>query len=254
MARELRARRGCNLNVELLRVPFGTGQVAALYYEPRRPRAVTIVAGHGYSSSKHNLDFLCAFLASHGYAVYSLDFPGHKLGASGGRLNSDADLVASMHAVLAHARQHTNDAFYTLGHSMGAQTALRTAAADPQVAGAIAIATGYGRPTALAQLQGRVTSDFRSSYVDGLTLPELVANFDTALDEALPKLAGRPLLFIAADRDMMVNAASVRELFDRAPEPKTLLTVQSDHTAAAENSRSAVLQWLNERHPERSPQ
>jgi pimeloyl-ACP methyl ester carboxylesterase len=253
MAAKLRAR-GLVLNVELLHVPFGTGQLAALYYEPRRARGVTIVAGHGYSSSKHNLDFLCAFLAGHGYAVYSLDFPGHKLGGSGGRLNSDAELVAAMHAVVTRAREHTNDTIYTMGHSMGAQVALRTAAADPQIAGAIAIATGYGRPTALAQLQGKVTSDFRSSYVDGLTLPELVRHFDDALDDALPKLAGRPLLVVAADRDMMVNAASVRELFDRAPEPKTLVSIQSDHTNAADNSRSAVLQWLNARHPERSAQ
>ncbi len=62
--------------------------IAVLEYEPRRARGVTIVAGHGYSSSKQNLDGLCAFLASHGFGVYSLDFPGHKLGASGGRLDS----------------------------------------------------------------------------------------------------------------------------------------------------------------------
>ena len=225
-----------------------------LYYEPRRPRGVTLVAGHGYSSSKHSLDFLCGFLASHGYAVYSLDFPGHKLGASGGTLESDADLIAAMVAVVAHARKHTNDTIYTMGHSMGAQAALRTAAADPAIGGAIAIATGYGRPTALKQLQGRVTSDFRSSYVNGLSLPELVKGLDAALDDALPLLAGRSLLVVAADRDMMVNTASARELFDRCPEPKTFVTVESDHTNAADNSRSAVLQWLNERYPERSVQ
>lgn len=242
------------MNVELLRIPFGTANLAALSYEPRRPRGVTLVAAHGYSSSKHNLDFLCGFLAGHGYGSYSLDFPGHKLGASGGRLDSAAGLVAAMAAVVAHAREHTNDRIYTLGHSLGAQIALRAAADDPAVAGVIAIATGYGRPTALAQLSGRVTSDFRSSYVDGLSLPELVRGFDTALDAALPKLAGRPLLFVAAQRDMMVSTASVRDLFERAPEPKTFVSVDSDHTTAADNARSAVLQWLGELHPERRPQ
>lgn len=254
MARECIARRGPPLNVELIRVPAPAADIAALYYEPRRPRGVTLVAGHGYSSSKQNLDFLCAFLASHGYAVYSLDFPGHKLGASGGRLEADADLIAAMDALVARARTHANGAIYTMGHSMGAQAALRTAAGDAAIAGAVAIATGYGRPTALKALQGRVTSDFRSSYVDGLPLPELVMGFDAALDVALPLLAGRPLLVIAADRDMMVNAASVRDLFERCPEPKTFVTIESDHTNAADNSRSAVLQWLNERHPERSAQ
>jgi hypothetical protein len=46
----------------------------------------------------------------------------------------------------------------------------------------------------------------------------------------------------------MVSPRSVRELFDRAPEPKTLETIESDHTYAAEHSRAAVLQWLDARH------
>ena len=64
----------------------GEPGLAVLEYEARRARDVALVVGHGYSSSKQNLDGLCAFLASHGFSVYSLDFPGHKLGASGGRL------------------------------------------------------------------------------------------------------------------------------------------------------------------------
>ena len=223
--------------------------MAVLTYEPRRPRGVTIVAGHGYSSSKHNLDFLCGFLAGHGFGIYSLDFPGHKLGASGGRLRSDADVIGSMQAVFKRARQDTGNAIYTMGHSMGAMSALRTAALEPEVAGAIAIATGYGRPSALSSLKAMGATDFRDSYVDGLTLAELTENLDVALDAELDKLAGRPVLYVAAERDMMVSQASVRELFERAPEPKTLSTVASDHTTAAEAARAVVLEWLNALHP-----
>lgn len=233
----------------MLRVPGAGTQLAVLRYQARRPRSVTIVAGHGYSSSKHNLDFLCGFLAGHGFEIYSLDFPGHKLGASGGTLTSDAQLVEAMGAVVEHAREHTNNTIYTMGHSMGAMTALRAAAADRRVRGTIAIATGYGRPSALTALAGMSKNDFRSSYVDGLALPELVANADAALDDALPLLAERPALYIAAERDMMVNQKSVRDLFDRAPEPKTFATIQSDHTTAADNARSEVLAWLSVLHP-----
>lgn len=236
------------LHVDLLRVPAPTGEIAALYYKPRRPRDVCIVAGHGYSSSKHNLDFLCGFLAGHGFAVYSLDFPGHKLGASGGRLRSDRDLVDAMLAVVAYARVHGATSLYVMGHSMGAQTALRTAAEDSQIAGAIAIATGYGRLGALELIKGKWNTDFRSGYVDGLTLPELMLHADANLEEALPKLAGRPVLYVAARRDMMVNMKSVQALYDRAPEPKTLEAIDSDHTNAGEYSRSAVLQWLSAMH------
>ena len=237
--------------LELLRVDAGDNEIAALSYEARRPRDVTIVAGHGYSSSKHNLDPLCAFLSSHGYAVYSLDFPGHKLGASGGRLRSAADLTAAMAAVVAVARARGAGTLYVLGHSMGATTALCTAAADPTIDGAISIATGYGRPQALASLSRGVLVDLRAAYVDGLSLPELVEQTEPLLARSLPLLGGRPALYIAAERDGIVTRASVDELFARAPEPKSFATVASDHTSAGEHARGAVLGWLNERHQTR---
>ena len=223
--------------------------VAALDYDARRARNVTLAVGHGYSSSKHNLDPLCAFLASHGYRILSVDFPGHKLGASGGVLASIDDLTDALAAAVAFAREAGDDPVYVLGHSMGASTALRAAAADASIAGAISIATGYGRPTALQALSKAGAVDLRASYVDGLTLPELAAAVDGVLDAALAALAGRPVLYVAASRDGMVSRASVGELFERAPEPKTFALVESDHTYAGENARAAVLAWLNERHP-----
>jgi pimeloyl-ACP methyl ester carboxylesterase len=237
------------MNVELFRVDAGSNTVAVLGYEARRPRDVTLVAGHGYSSSKQNLDMLCSFLAGHGFTIYSLDFPGHKLGASGGRLNAATDLTDAMGAVVATARARGAHTLYVMGHSMGATTALCTAANDASIDGAISIATGYGRPQALDALSRGGVVDLRSSYVDGLALPELAAQWQPLLDAALPKLAGRPVLYIAAERDGMVARSSVDDLFARAPEPKSFATVASDHTFAGDNSRAAVLAWLNERHP-----
>ncbi len=238
------------MNLELLALRTRRGaKVAALDYEPRRARGICIAAGHGYSSSKHNLDPLCAFLASHGYRVVSIDFPGHKLGASGGRLDSIHDLSDALAAAVVYAREAYGEPVYSLGHSMGATTALRVAAADPAVAGAVSIATGYGRPRALSGLVARGVSDLRSSYVDGLSLPDLVEQQEPTLDATLAGLAGRPVLYVAADRDGMVSRASSDELFARAPEPKTFVTISSDHTYAGENARAAVLAWLNERHP-----
>jgi alpha-beta hydrolase superfamily lysophospholipase len=237
------------MNVELFRVDAGSNTVAVLGYEARRSRNVTLVAGHGYSSSKQNLDMLCSFLAGHGFTIYSLDFPGHKLGASGGRLRAATDLTDAMGAVVATARARGASTVYVMGHSMGATTALCTAANDASIDGAISIATGYGRPQALDALSRGGVVDLRSSYVDGLALPELAAQWQPLLDAALPKLAGRPVLYIAAERDGMVARSSVDDLFARAPEPKSFATVASDHTFAGDNSRAAVLAWLNERHP-----
>jgi len=240
------------VNVALHRVDAGYNQVAVLAYEARRAREVTLVVGHGYSSSKQNLDGLCAFLASHGYAVYALDFPGHKLGASGGRLRSIDDLLDAMEAVVRFARERGATTLYAAGHSMGAATALCVAASDPAIAGAISIATGFGRPTVLDTLATRGVVDLRSSYVDGLTLPEIAHEWQPRLTGLLPRLTGRPTLFVAAERDAMVSRMSVEELYRLAPEPKTLLTIPSDHTFAGDNSRTVVLQWLNGFHPQRA--
>jgi fermentation-respiration switch protein FrsA (DUF1100 family) len=234
--------------VQLFHVSAERNPVAVLWYEPRRPRGVSLIAGHGYSSSKHNLDFLCSFLASHGFGVYSLDFPGHKLGASGGELRGIDDCIDVMFRVVAFARERGDDASYTLGHSMGGMTAVFTAALDPNILGTLAIATGYGRPTSLEALRKVGVSDFRSSYVVGVTLPELVAGIESRYAELLPRLAGRPALYVAASRDAMVSPRSVRDLYDRAPEPKSFVTIESDHTYAAEHAKATVLQRLNERH------
>jgi fermentation-respiration switch protein FrsA (DUF1100 family) len=131
---------------------------------------------------------------------------------------------------------------------MGAVTALCAAARDTGVAGVISIATGYGRPQALAALTGRGVVDLRSAYVAGLTLLEIATEWEPILAAALVHLAGRPKLFVAAERDAMVALASVRQLFDRAPEPKSFALVNGSHTYAGENSRSAILNWLGERH------
>jgi pimeloyl-ACP methyl ester carboxylesterase len=234
-------------NVELFHIAAERNPVAVLFYEPRRPRGISIVAGHGYSSSKHNLDALCGFLASHGFGVYSIDFPGHKLGASGGTLRGVDDCIDALGAAIRFARERGDERIYAMGHSMGAMTALFTAALDPGVRGTIAIATGYGRPTSLAALQKVGVSDFRSSYVVGVTLPELVRDADARYVQLLGRLAGRPQLYIAAAHDAMVSRASVRELYDRAPEPKWLESIDGDHTFAGERARGTVLQWLNER-------
>jgi pimeloyl-ACP methyl ester carboxylesterase len=167
-------------------------------------------------------------------------------------LNSIDDLLDAFAATVDFARECGAETVYALGHSMGAVTALCAAARDPEIAGVVSIATGYGRPAALAALAGRGVVDLRSSYVDGLTLLEVAGAWEALLPAAISRLVGRPSLFIAAESDGMVSAASVRELFARAPEPKSFESIPGNHTNAAENSRGAILAWLGARHP-RSP-
>ena len=192
-----------------------------LQYEPRRSRNIGIVAGHGYSSSKHNMRFSLRFLSAHGFRVYSLDFPGTNSARAAANWAASTIASAAMQRVVALARERSNDPVYTLGHSMGGMTAIFTAALDETIAGVVAIATGYGRPTSIETLQKVGVTDFRASYVVGVTLPELVAGVGERYDALLPRLAGRQQLYVAASRDAMVSPRSVQELYDRAPDPKT---------------------------------
>ena len=244
------------MNVALHRVAPTLGcqlAVAVLEYEARRARGVTLVVGHGYSSSKQNLDGLCAFLASHGFAVYSLDFPGHKLGASGGRLRSVERSVrrdGRGRALRARARradglrdgpQHGRDDGAV---RRGPRSVDRRRDLDRD-----GLRASDRRST---RWRARGVVDLRSSYVDGLALQEIAHEWQPLVDDALARLAGRPVLFVAAERDGMVARSSVEELYARAGEPKTFVTVPSDHTFAGDNSRTAVLQWLNAMHPRRA--
>lgn len=236
------------MKLELLRVPALRNDVAVLRYLPSRPRGIAIVAAHGYSSSKQNLDPLCAFLAGHGFELFSLDLPGHKLGASGGVLRTFDDCTGAMAAVIGIA-QAQSGVVYTLGHSLGAITALLCAAENRSLSGVAAIATGHRRAAAIASLQKNFSTDLRSAYVDGATLAELFLGIDERLERELPALEGRPVLYVAAEHDAIVPPASVAALYERAPFPKQLVRIESNHTTAGEHARTDVLRWLNGLHP-----
>lgn len=234
-----------NLTLEYLNT--GGHRIATLIYDPPQPKAVTLVLGHGYSSSKQNLDFLAGFVAQHGFRTVTFDFPGHKLGASGGRLESFETCLETMATVVERAMQRFGGETYVGGHSLGAATALRICGGDPRLAGCVSIATGRDIGANLDQIRARGPLSFRAAYVDGVSLPELIEQMSVdSIDAALEGIAGRPLLVVAAAHDMIAPRSQVEALFERASEPKRLHVIESDHTSAASNSKAAVLAWLRE--------
>ena len=194
---------------------------------------------------------MCSFLASHGYGVYSLDFPGHKLGASGGELRGVDDCVdANDGAVAAFARERGDGGpICTFGHSMGGMTAIFTAALDPR--------DSRRRSRSRPDTDGRRRSN-RCRRIGASGFPFLLRR---GRGSAAPGSGRRSALCASAPfgrtagalrcggSDGMVSPSSVRELYDRAPEPKWLASVDSDHTYAGEHARAVVLEWLNARRP-----
>jgi len=65
------------LRLETIRIPSGGVELAGLRYMPEgTPRTTALLFAHGFTSSKHSMDGLASYLASHGYVGVTFDFVG----------------------------------------------------------------------------------------------------------------------------------------------------------------------------------
>jgi alpha-beta hydrolase superfamily lysophospholipase len=243
MTRTLRVRDRSNISIDLADIPSAGGTVRALLYHTSRP-ATCVVLCHGYSAGKHNLDLLAYHLAIEGYIALTIDFQGHKLGASSLPLARAEDLTTNALDAVAFAKaQPLVGRVLVGGHSMGAATAIGAAVQTSEVAGVIAMCTALQREseTARAGLAGGLIN--RAAYVEGASPREITAAMDR-YTARVADLAPRPLLVIAAAKDALVAPSAVRQLFEAAAEPKTYELVDATHTDCAERARFVVVRWL----------
>lgn len=235
--------------VRIERVQFASalGTVCGLVYSGG-PSATCVVMGHGYSSSKHNVDGLAFYLATEGVSSLAFDFQGHKLGASSLPLRSPEDLRANVLDAVAYARALPNvRQIVACGHSMGAAASIAAAVASPSnVDGVIVMCTAFGRSKALSgsSMLGGLRN--RSCYVDGPSPEELTQTMD-GYTQHLAEIAPRPLLVVAGSKDSIVAPSAVQALFDAASEPKSFELVDATHTDCAERAKFVVLRWLRAR-------
>ena len=241
----MRIRDLTHVRIDVVDVPSSGGSLHGLYYHAGGPPATCVVICHGYSSSKHNVDPLAFALAADGFAAFAFDFQGHKLGCSSRPLRAALDLRQNAIDAVTYAR--TRSARVVLaGHSMGAATAIGAGLELPEVAGVIVMCTGLERNRAFnssAMLSGLQN---RAAYVDGPSAEELTRAMD-GFTVQVAALAPRPTLFIAATKDALVAPSAVRELYDRAAEPKSFEQVEATHTDCAERARFVVARWLRAR-------
>ena len=235
-------------HVRIDRVEFesGGGIVRGLYYSVAGSQTC-VVLGHGYSSSKQNVDPLAFHLAAEGFASLAFDFLGHKLGASTGPLREAADLVANALDAIACAQRQSGIRHIVIGgHSMGAATAIGAAVARPEVEGVIAMATSTARSRQLTDDSMLSGLRNRVAYVEGASPEAITATMDSYTDR-IAEVAPRPVLLIAGQRDALVSPSAVQRLYDAAREPKTFELVDANHTDCAERSRFVVARWLRAR-------
>lgn len=218
--------------------------INSLVYTPNanNDRNMAIVMGHGFSVSKHHLDGLASHLCYFGYEVINFDFPGHKMGASRGKLEHPYQLVESFELA---RRCTTRERMVLLGHSMGAAAAVRAAVEMDEVHGLVVLGMGAD-PTARFG-DKIVTSAFKwgELYVEGL---DAAAFLTQIKDQLLPYMAkiNVPSLIIGGTKDFIIPVGEVKKLSELAQHPSTVKLLPCTHNDLPEEAKKDVRKWLEE--------
>jgi alpha-beta hydrolase superfamily lysophospholipase len=190
-----------------------------------------VIFCHGFGADKASQLRMVRDLASHGFNILAFDFRAH--GESGGHFTTFGDLERRdvLGAVRWARTVHPNESLevFGLGESLGA-AALIAAAGDPSAEGqaidAVAVFAPYDRLTTLMQDMAK------SHYVPTvgwiathLALPLAGAQLGTPLGQFAPerevdKIAPRPVLIIASQKDRLIDITYSHEVYDRASQPK----------------------------------
>jgi predicted dienelactone hydrolase len=189
---------------------------------PARPGPYPLVLySHCSGGNRRSATFLTTHLASHGYAVASLDHSEVFVPELGGRDGETAEqrmariaaVVASRVPDLRFLLQHVlgdlpdieldADRIGLVGHSFGGWTVLAMAGVEPRVRAVVAHAPAGS-----------------TDPLPGVLPVPLTLDWDRDV----------PTLFLAADNDVPIPPSAVRNVFDRTPATKRMVTLRrADH-------------------------
>ncbi len=191
------------------------------WYIPSRNHAAIILL-HGYGGNRTEMLGRAEMLARHGYGVLLYDE--RASGESGGETRTfgwlDANDVPIALAYLQQRAEIDPQRIGILGFSIGGQIALRAAAQSDQLKAIVAEEPGFARISDvqdISTLEDKfyVVSDWLGeqwlTLRTGVPIPEGVV-------EGLPRIAPRPILFIATGQDY--GRLLVQHFYRRASEPK----------------------------------
>jgi uncharacterized protein len=190
------------------------------WYLPSHNGAAIIVL-HGYGGNRLEMLGRAEMLARHGYGVLLYDE--RASGESGGARTYgwlDAQDVSLALNYLQNKAKIDPQRIGILGFSIGGQIALRAASQYDQISAIVAEEPGFARisdvpdiPTLEERfyLVGYWLGERWLSLRTGVPIPEGVV-------DGLPRIAPRPILFIATGQDY--GRILVKYFFDRASEPK----------------------------------
>ncbi len=231
-------------------------RLAALVYEPEAgPRhagatkapghGIPVVLAHGYTACKETMDVMAGYLCATGRLCMSFDFRGHKLGGSDGSMDSAADAVEDVLAVVERVMERSGrNRAGVVGHSMGGAAGLAAATKDNRIAGVALLGTAASAARSFDSAAGEVLMAQRGDYVIGAPASSILLETGRLCRNAVG-LIGIPTLFVAGRADIIVRADAVRELAHSYGANAEFVVVEGGHMDLPVRARGFVAGWLD---------
>jgi pimeloyl-ACP methyl ester carboxylesterase len=229
-------------------VPGGSSHQG--WFFPGLRGAPAIVVCHGYLSQRAEVLTLVTALQDHEFNVFLFDFFGH--GANPGQTTLGYRETAELHAaVQALAARDDVDPhrFGLWGVDMGGYAVLEVASSDPRIA-AFAVDDAYDDPRTMVKLEVQKSGLTALPYVTrlsdfGFRMLNYQFRNEPPVSTRLVRTAGVPKLFVASE-DRPGLAGQTRQLFEKAPDPKSILRqAQSYRDMSDEDRKTYESQIVN---------
>ena len=242
----------------VLHIPSGDMKINGLAYVAAGPGAhPTLVLLHGLPGNEKNLDLAQAVRRA-GWNVITFNYRGSwgspgTFSFKGNLVDAKAVLAYVESAEAAKALQVDTGRLVIAGHSMGGWVTAMTAAARPELKGAILIsAADLGRMAGAPAAQRLGTAADNMETLAGVTAQsmadEMATLGDASFAAAAPGLAGRPLLVLTSDDGLapMANAL-VADIRKRGGTQVATIHAATDHGWNTRRVQLAteILTWLS---------
>jgi uncharacterized protein len=194
---------------------------------------------HGAGSRKENHGDFARLASGSGWAALAFDQRGH--GESDGEMSpavvADASAMAKMLGSLDGVDQGR---VCVRGSSLGGFVAIHAAAVEPAIAAVIAICPAGERMLLDGIRRGRL-----EMRADTEALVPWLEEHD--LRDAVELLGEKPLILLHARGDEEVPASWSEELYERATDPRKLITMPGGHHRSVQHDaelQGAALRWI----------
>ncbi|HEY0704684.1 MAG TPA: alpha/beta fold hydrolase [Candidatus Acidoferrales bacterium] len=211
------------------------------FFFPGLRGAPTIIVCHGYASQRSDVLTLVTALQDQQFNVFLFDFAGHGNSPAGTTLGyrEVAELRSAMQTIATRDDVDPNR-FGLWGVDMGGYVVLEVATTDPRVK-AFIVDDAYSDPRVLVQSEvkrsGLTVLPFVDKFSDfGFRMLNYQFKSQPPVTGQLARTKGVPKLFIVSE-DRQVLATETMDMFNRAPDPKTVTRTNTAYSVMSDDSR-----------------